>query len=557
MNRSGQIVAGLLTGASVLVGVGVYLYDAPVASADIGGTYVTTSNASDPFVMECNDPQGGFGLCLYTSQDLGVAGNFDNPYPMRNTLGFFSSDGLTWSPRGNAGGVNGQVFTEGMITVGQNHGFVPSGANHLWAPSVARGDDQKYYLYVSDVSDASPAGMHTSMRTSVSQSSSPFGPFVPIGTVHWDGTPIDSGAPYMNHPEVFNDGGQRSLIWHDGDGPACGGLAIAQLQSDMMTVTGLTWRPITINGVSALGISSACSSKGRPYLEAPTLFHRDQLLIGAGSQLPGPYTLVFSAKPNGTPTECTSDKGQPGTNLSVIAYATGDSPTGPFTYRGILMCGSSTQWTNHATFALTGTATGSVRFFMIYHDGPAGTTQQRKLHAECLYHGGNSLAAATRTVSGFTDCKNGVDGKTVVFRSRFNGALVSAPSSGAQLNANRWAAGPWERFDAFNASNQIIPPSSVVNIVKFRARSNSRYVCAYTPGLNVPVRANTTSISDPCVPFQVDNHLFTDQSFTFHPNGVSAGYIQVGLNGSSGLYASSSSETTGTKFDMLTLGFPD
>jgi len=560
MNRNRYKVAGGLFVAGVLAVAGVHLYKVPVAAADIGGPLIA-GNASDPFVMECQDPvSNSLGLCLYTSQDPGLAGNADNPYPMHTTLGFFSQDALTWSPRGNAGGTpggtNGKVFLESMINVGQPHGFVPSNARHLWSPSVAKGNDQNFYLYVPDVSDASPSGLHTSLRTSVSKSTSgPFGPFVPIGTVHWDSSGVDSGTTWMNQPEVFTDpSGQRYLIWNDGDGPACGGLAMAALSDDMMTISGLTWRQIVVNGVSTLGISTACSAKGRPYLEAPTLFHRDQIMIGAGAMLPGPYTLVFSAKPNGVPSACTTDKGQPGTDLEVIAYATADAPTGPFTYRGILMCGSSTQWTNHATFRLTAAAGGSVRFFMIYHDGPGGTTQARKLHAECLYHGGNSLAAATRSTTGFMDCKNGVDGKAVVFRSWLTGGIVSAPNTGAQLSTNRFAAGPWERFDAFNPSNQQVTPGFVFNDLKFRAHSNGNFLCAEAT-TNNPIKASRTSIDDPCVRFFVDNHDGTDHSYTFQaPSGL---LVEIGHNGSSGLTATGQQETNGTKFDRLTLGFPD
>jgi hypothetical protein len=112
----------------------------------------------------------------------------------------------------------------------------------------------------------------------------------------------------------------------------------------------------------------------------------------------------LSIKPWTTPTECGTDKGQPGTANEVIAYATSTSVTGPFAYQGIIMCGSSTEWTNQPTImeVQAGDDDGNDRLVLVYHDGPDPATQtnnarQRRLHSECLYAYNTKFMMVTRS----------------------------------------------------------------------------------------------------------------------------------------------------------------
>jgi hypothetical protein len=121
-------------------------------------------------------------------------------------------------------------------------------------------------------------------------------------------------------------------------------LSIASLNGTTMADLTSTPQEIQINGIGVLG---NCGGKGRPYLEGPSLYGLPFTTGLAG--VPGPYTLVFAAKPTSVPVEC-RQFGQPNTANEVLAYATSTSgPTGPYTYKGLLMCGSSSDWTNQAT----------------------------------------------------------------------------------------------------------------------------------------------------------------------------------------------------------------
>ena len=128
--------------------------------------------------------------------------------------------------------------------------------------------------------------------------------------------------------------------------------------------------------------------------------------------MPGPFLLVFAAKPTSTPSGCAANLGQPNSANEVIAYATATSVTGPYTYKGILMCGSSTEWTNQATLMPLRTLFGNdTAIAMYYHDGPAGN-HNRKVHAQCLPFGGGNFVATMRPVTAaqqpsFSSCMAG------------------------------------------------------------------------------------------------------------------------------------------------------
>src|SRR5690606_36225601 len=147
----------------------------------------------------------------------------------------------------------------------------------------------------------------------------------------------------MSDPEVSIEGSNRYLLWVDGDNGKCGGFRSAKLNSDMRTLVSGTTKELVSNGLGVLG---NCGGKGRPYVEGASLYKFSE------SSMPGPYTLIFPAKPSSTPAECTSSvtpSGSADTANSVIAYATATNPQGPFTYKGIIICGSTTEWTNQAT----------------------------------------------------------------------------------------------------------------------------------------------------------------------------------------------------------------
>jgi hypothetical protein len=446
---------------------------APALADEIGNLYLSPNNASDPDMQECVSG-GVLGYCMYTSQDLNEAGN----YPMSNTLGFFSTDGLHWTAQGN----NGVIFSESAYV---NRGWVQSGAKHLWAPTMYRGGGDTYYLFVPDVSDTSQ--QHSSSFIGVSVSTSgPFGPFTPMTRItNTMPDPNNFNQPwnggYASDPAIFHEsvrGGGTYLVFANGDTSSrnCGNISIAALDTNTMSISNP--QIIAINGIGALGVQSgSCISTGMPYLEGASLYRTD--LSGWGPGAPGPYLLAFAAKPTSRPAACASNLGQPNTANEVIAYAVAPTVTGPYTYKGILMCGSSTEWTNQATLMPLKTADsvdGNVHraIAMYYHDGPSGN-HNRKVHAQCLAFGGGNFAATMRPVStsqgfmpSFTECMAG-DVKSSWGFQQPNGQMlttllnVSGVANGTvNSGLGRVAMGHYERFEVADSNGAFTQPAGLI-----------------------------------------------------------------------------------------------
>jgi hypothetical protein len=298
----------------------------------------------------------------------------------------------------------------------------------------------------------------------------------------------------MSDPEPFKDSTGQYLLWANGDGDTCGGLSIANLSPGLELVSNV--QELQVTGWPGWGTCSLTApftanashpqTVSRPYLEGPSLFKfSDSASDLAG--LPATYTLVVPAKPTSTPVEC-SHFGQPNTNNSVIAYATSTSVRGPYQYQGILMCGSSTEWTNQATVAEITMANGAKRMVLIYHDGPSGSIHNRKLHAECLWYGAGTFAMASRNATGFTDCMNGSGAGAWALRShvfRPEGVVSAVQDNGGLLIAGRAAIGPWEQFDVLTSGGAQVSPTSGAQILRdanIRSRFNNKYVSAESAG---------------------------------------------------------------------------
>lgn len=447
----GALVAGLVAAAGMI---------GSNALADTAAPPLVAGNASDPFMMPCAFNGGGW--CLYTSQDTGLSGGpLGSGFDMLRTRMFFSKDGVTWSDMG--------IAAEETW-----YDWVPANAHHFWAPAVASWVEPTfgwtvYNLYVPDVPSSS---IHRESRIGVSLGWEPFGPFYYLST--WV-TPVTG---YMSDPEVFpavsGPNESRWLLWADGDFDSCGGISIAPLVNPWTIDAGKAHQLVVNNLQAALGSCTPTAAGGggpkvnHPYMEGPSLFDTTRL-TSLNLGLPGRYMLVFPAKPEGNlvPAECKL-KGQPNTSNSVIAYATSNSIDGPYDYQGILMCGSSTEWTDQATLGELKTPAGSPRLAMIYHDGP-GSPPNRKLHAECLTIQDNKLQTAFRSSDGLAWCMK--NGPILALKSRANGKYVSAdPQSGSGLFGNRDRIGPWEQF--------TWAPLAGGGGKSIQARSTQRYVSA-------------------------------------------------------------------------------
>ncbi len=414
------------------------------AVADVTTQYIANDdNGSDPFIYKCTHPSYGSGWCMVTSEDLELPPSNGNFYQMNRTRGYWSADGRRWD------------YVSTAITESQLAGAGAASANHLWAPAVEQYATNDYVLYVPALTNAND---QLSSRIFVAQSANPisgYGNNV-LGQV--------TGAPtghYMSDPDVFynHQDGNRYLVWANGDNGTCGGIAVRRMTSrtSIQPYSNPADVEVTINGINVLG---NCGGKGRPYIEGATLyqFHREGFHYkNGGVHMPGGisnFTLLMSVKPTSTPAEC-SAPGQPGKPNEVIAYATASSVTGPYTYQGIVMCGSETEWTNQATITEVQAANGDWRPMLVYHDGwaPADHNKapSRRMHSECLYTRGGQFLNVLRSPDGAVRFPYGerewcLQASTVVsIKSQVNNQFVSSDSGGV-MRANKPAVGTWEEF---------------------------------------------------------------------------------------------------------------
>jgi hypothetical protein len=461
--------------AATATAVAAALLTAPTSHADVAGPYFANPDGlgSDPHMIPCTDPDTNTnGWCLYTSLDMGEDDRYeDNWYPMEETKAYFSANGYSdWDARDT-------VFDEDTL---EDADLVPTNAYHLWAPSAVK-NGSYYYLYVPDVSDTSPSddpppNISTSSFISVSRSTSPFGPFTLLGT-------IEGGFDYMSDPDVVVDGQTRVIIWANGDYSTCGGFTTGLLGTDMQTIVSQSTQSVSINGISVLGDCDDNANNGiEPYVEGASLYK-----VGTNK-----WEMYFAAKPESVPTECAAAVNPPDaadTDNSVIARATASSPQGPYTYKGIVMCGSTTEWTNQATVQTVSNG----RKIIVYHDSPA-SIKERSLHAECLFTNGDIVAGVYRQPldadAGFNDCMAGTYDDYVGLHMKdpqypAMPPIIRAPKEGWDLRADRYAVGKYERY---------WPVSLGWNAYAFKALSNGKYLC--TTGSTVAVTASCTNINE-------------------------------------------------------------
>jgi hypothetical protein len=339
----------------------------------------------------------------------------DNFYPMSETYLYTLVPGTdpgyqsSWADWGAvlkehaAGGTFRPVPEYSYPWVSNRDGTTP--ANHLWAPTAARGADGNYYLFVPDVSDPSSTGVHTSSHIGVSMAADPRGPFNYLKQVTYNGAAV---AGYASDPAVMATyrslpgitGGSVWLVWANGDydSQPCGGFTIAQLDGDEMTTLLTAPAELSITGLPP-GLDKCPDETGtHAYMEGADLYDLSNI---TNRPFGAPYLLMFAIKPNGVPSGCSSDN-------EAIAYATANDPRESFTYRGIIMCGSSTQWTNQASiYAYTDTTAGGSlqRFIIAYHDAATSGVipQNRHVHFQCLTMSSSGIPLITRDTY-FSNC---------------------------------------------------------------------------------------------------------------------------------------------------------
>ncbi|MDP4181206.1 MAG: family 43 glycosylhydrolase [Bacillota bacterium] len=216
----------------------------------------------------------------------------------------------------------------------------------------------KFYYYVS-VYDTT----HPGIAVGVAVSNSPTGPFTDaIGhaLVTNDMTKYASHGWDDLDPTVFiDDDGQAYLYWGNN---AC---YYAKLNNDMISING---------SINAIPLNT--TAFGPDYEEAPWVYKRD-----------GTYYMIYAS---GFP-EC-------------IRYSTSSSPTGPWTYKGVVMTTQGGSNTNHPGII----DFNSNSYFFYHTDGLSGSTSYKR--SVCIeqfkYNTNGTIPQLNMTKTGVTQISN-------------------------------------------------------------------------------------------------------------------------------------------------------
>jgi beta-xylosidase len=261
--------------------------------------------------------------------------NATNSYLMKDYLCFSSTDMINWTA----------------------HGVVLSVTAFSWASQTKDANaaqviyrNGKFYYYVS-------VGGSGGIAIGIAVSNSPTGPFTDAlghALITNDMTTYADHSWDNLDPTVFiDDDGQAYLYWGNN---AC---YWVRLNSDMISFSG---------SITAIPLNTA--TFGQDFEEAPWLYKRNGL-----------YYLVFAA---GFP--------------EWIAYSTSSSPTGPWTYRGVIMPQQGRSSTIHP---------GVIDFnggsFFFYHNAalPGGDSYHRSVCIEeFTYNADGTFPTINMTTSG-------------------------------------------------------------------------------------------------------------------------------------------------------------
>ena len=193
------------------------------------------------------------------------------------------------------------VFSSENLTDWTDHGVILSQDEVLWADSASYSmwapdcifKDGKYYFYFNAIEKGKLN--ERGRRIGVAVSDKPIGPFIP------EEKPMEGLKGIDPNPFIDKDG-KPYLYWADRSK-----LMVAGLSDDMLSI---------------ITVPRAINELPKGFKEGPYLFERN-----------GIYYFTFPLILNKT---------------EELAYATGDNPMGPFTYRGIIMDESPWKcWTNH------------------------------------------------------------------------------------------------------------------------------------------------------------------------------------------------------------------
>jgi len=210
-------------------------------------------------------------------------------------------------------------------------------AGGAYAGQVVEGLDGRYYWYVPVVEAASTAADKFAIGVAVSDD--PLGPYTDaIGAPLVSQTILDNTIQNIDPTVLVDDDGQVYMWWG-----TFGQLRMVRLAADMVTLQGEVQ---TVTGLPG-------------FFEAPWVFTRG-----------GYYYLAYAGNNAGPTSECT-----PAIYHACIAYATATSPTGPWTYRGVILPPVSSTTSHPGIVEFDG------EWYLTYHtaDAVGGTHFRRSI----------------------------------------------------------------------------------------------------------------------------------------------------------------------------------
>ncbi|KAA8625943.1 XynB Beta-xylosidase [Pyrenophora tritici-repentis] len=177
------------------------------------------------------------------------------------------------------------------------------------------------------------------------------------------------GKPLVDNNEIdptvfIDDNGQAYLYWGNP------GLSYVKLNQDMISYSGgVNQVQLTTAGFGVRTKSSA--TRATAYEEGPWFYKRGGL-----------YYMIYAAN-------CCSED---------IRYSTSTSPTGPWTYRGLIMASAGASFTNHP-----GVVDYKGNSYFFYHNGAltGGSGYTRSVSVErFVYNADGTIPTLTMTTSG-------------------------------------------------------------------------------------------------------------------------------------------------------------
>lgn len=242
------------------------------------------------------------------------------------------------------------VFSSDNLTDWQDHGVILSQENvpwvapesySMWAPDCVYRDGKYYFYFPSAAAGENRRGF----AVGVAVSDKPYGPFIP------EEHPIE-GIGGIDPCVLIDHDGQAYIYWSGR------GMSVAKLKDNMVE---LDSAPVQIEGLP------------EGFKEGPFVFERKGIYY---------YTFPW-----------VEDK------TEKLAYATGDNPLGPFTFKGIIMDESPTGcWTNHHSIVEY-----HDQWYLFYHhnDYSPAFDKNRSVRIDSLFfHADGTIQKVTPTFRG-------------------------------------------------------------------------------------------------------------------------------------------------------------